>query len=123
MSFRTSTIARNSSPRSTTALVCSPIFPTSRRDALGYQLPHYWHLLVHGTRGLAETHHFAKEITVIKDGSTAPESVPTGQPRTRGYLEDYLQELRGQVPETGFSSAACLRASRLALTVQAGAKS
>ena len=92
-------------------------------DTLGYQLPHYWHILVHGTRGLAETHLFAKEIAVIKDGSAAPESVPAGQPRTRGYLEDYLQELRGKVPETGFSSAACLRASRLALTVQAGAKS
>jgi len=92
-------------------------------DTLGYQLPHYWHILVHGTRGLAETHLFAKDISVIKDGSTAPESIPAGENRTRGYLEDYLQELRGQVPATEFSSAACLRASRLALTVQANAKS
>ena len=92
-------------------------------DTLGYQLPHYWHLLVHGTRGLAETHLFAKEITVIKDGSTEPEKIPAGENRTRGYLEDYLQELRGQTPTTGFNSAACLRASRLALTVQASAKS
>jgi predicted dehydrogenase len=91
-------------------------------DTLGYQLPHYWHILVHGTRGLAETHLFAKEITVIKDGSAAPESVPAGENRTRGYLEDFLQELRGQVPATGFTSAGCLRASRLALTVQANAK-
>jgi predicted dehydrogenase len=91
-------------------------------DMLGYQLPHYWHLLVHGTKGLAETYLFAKEITVIKDGSAAPESVPVGEPRTRGYLEDYLQELRGQAPATGFTSAGCLKASRLALTVQASAK-
>ena len=92
-------------------------------DTLGYQLPHYWHILVHGTRGLAETHLFAKEITVIKDGSTEPEKIPTGENRPRGYLDDYLQELRGKVASTGFSSAGCLRASRLALMVQAHAKS
>jgi predicted dehydrogenase len=90
-------------------------------DALGYKLPHYWHLLVHGTRGLAETYLLSKEVTVIKDSSTAPEIVPAGENRTRGYLEDYLQELRGQTPTTGFTSAGCLRASRLALTVQAEA--
>jgi len=86
-------------------------------DALGYTLPHYWHLLVHGTRGLAETHLFAKEVTVIKDGSTAPEQRPAGENRTRGYIEDYLQELRGH-PSSDLTSAACLRASRLALQTQ-----
>jgi predicted dehydrogenase len=91
-------------------------------DSLGYQLPHYWHLLVHGTRGLAETYLFSKEVTVIKDSSATPESVPAGENRTRGYLEDFLQELRGQTPATGFTSASCLKASRLALTVQASAK-
>ncbi|EDY19488.1 oxidoreductase domain protein [Chthoniobacter flavus Ellin428] len=91
-------------------------------DTLGYKLPHYWHLLVHGTRGLAETHLFAKEITVIKDSSTEPELIPVGENRTRGYLEDFLQEVRGQIPATGFTSATCLKASRLALTVQASAK-
>ena len=92
-------------------------------DKLGFQLPHYWHLLIHGTRGLAETHLFAKEITVIKDGSETPESIPVGEPRTRGYLEDYLQELRGNGAAAQLTSAACLRASRLALTAQAAAKS
>ncbi|HSI16045.1 MAG TPA: Gfo/Idh/MocA family oxidoreductase [Chthoniobacter sp.] len=92
-------------------------------DTLGYQLPHYWHLLVHGTRGLAETYLFAKEVTVIKDSSAAPDSIPVGENRTRGYLEDFLQELSGQTPATGFTSASCLKASRLALTVQASAKS
>jgi predicted dehydrogenase len=92
-------------------------------DTLGYQLPHYWHILVHGTRGLAETHLFAKEITVIKDDSAAPETIAVGASRTRGYLEDYLQELRGNSSAAELASAACLRASRLALTAQAAAKS
>jgi predicted dehydrogenase len=87
-------------------------------DALGYTLPHYWHLLVHGTCGLAETNLFAKEVTVIKDGSTAPELRPAKENRLRGYLEDFLQELRGNVVAADLTSAACLQASRLALQTQ-----
>ena len=86
-------------------------------DTLGFKLPHYWHLMVHGTRGLAETHLMSAEVTVIKDTSTVPEQRPAGEPRTRGYLEDYLQELRGNKPED-LTSADCLRASRLALEAQ-----
>jgi len=87
-------------------------------DTLGYKLPHYWHIVVHGTRGLVETNLFAKELTVIKDGSTAPEIVPAGDDLTRGYIEDYLQELRGNVAMSDLTSAACLQASRLALEAQ-----
>jgi predicted dehydrogenase len=90
-------------------------------DKLGYQLPHYWHLVIHGTRGLVETNLLAKEITVIKDGSTAPEKIAAGEDRTRGYLEDYLQELRGNVAGADLTSAACLQASRLALEAQLAA--
>ena len=89
-------------------------------DTLGYTLPHYWRLLIHGTKGLVETHLFARELTVIKDTSSAPELRPVGAPRTRGYLEDYLQELRGNSPED-LTSVDCLRASRLALETQAQA--
>jgi predicted dehydrogenase len=87
-------------------------------DALGYKLPHYWHLLIHGTCGLLETNLFAQEITVIKDGSSAPEIIPAGDDRTRGYLDDYLQELRGNGAASDLTSAACLQASRLALEAQ-----
>jgi predicted dehydrogenase len=90
-------------------------------DTLGYQLPHYWHILVHGTHGLAETHLFAKEVTVIKDASTAPESRPAGENRTRGYIEDFLQELRGNAAAADLTSHACLQASRLALETQSRA--
>jgi predicted dehydrogenase len=89
-------------------------------DALGYKLPHYWHLLVHGTRGLAETHLFSSEVTVITDTSTAPEVRPAGENRTRGYLEDFLHELHGTgTPD--LTSSDCLRASRLALQTQLSA--
>lgn len=92
-------------------------------DALGYKLPHYWHLLVHGTRGLAETHLFSPEVTVITDSSPAPEMRPAGANRTRSYLEDFLHELRGRADLADLTSADCLRASRLALQTQLAADS
>jgi len=92
-------------------------------DKLCFKLPHYWHILVHGTRGLADTYLMAKEVTVIKDDSAEPEIIPVGEGRHRGYLEDYLQELRGNGAAAELKSADCLKASRVALTTQAAAKS
>jgi len=90
-------------------------------DQLGYTLPYYWRLSIHGTHGFLETHLFAKEITLIRDSSAAPEKIPTGDDRTRGYIEDYLQEIRGNVAVAELTSAACLQASRLALETQLAA--
>jgi predicted dehydrogenase len=99
-------------------------------DTLGYKLPHYWHILVHGTKGLAESSLSGTAITVIKDRSAEPETVPVGAARHRGYLDDFLAELRAHPQEAVrgneagsavLTSAACLRASRLALTAQAAA--
>ncbi len=85
-------------------------------DRLGYKLPHYWHVLIHGTRGLAEAHLHAEHITVITDTSGIPDIRPALEKRPRGYLEDFLRELRGESP--ALTSAECLRASRLALETQ-----
>ena len=85
-------------------------------DRLGYRLPYYWHVLVHGTRGLAETHLQASHVTVITDTSATPEIRPVLEKRTRGYLHDFLCELRGEPCE--LTSSDCLRASRLALEAQ-----
>lgn len=88
-------------------------------DRLGYKLPHYWNVLIHGTHGLAEAHLQAEHITVITDASAIPEIRPVLEKRPRGYLDDFLMEMRGETPS--LSSAQCLRASRLALTAQAQA--
>ena len=91
-------------------------------DELGYKLPHYWHILVHGTRGLAETHLFSDEVTVITDRSPAPERRPAEGNRARSYLDDFLSELRGQPDRAALTSCDCLRASRLALEAEAMAR-
>ena len=85
-------------------------------DRLGYKLPHYWHVLIHGTNGLAEAHLQAEHITVITDTSALPEIRPVLEKRSRGYLDDFLRELRGESP--ALTSAQSLRASRLALEAQ-----
>ncbi len=90
-------------------------------DKLGYTLPHYWRITVHGTRGMAETHLLAKEVTVITDTGTAPQQRPVSAPKTRQYLADFLNEIRGKGELCELRTADCLRASRLALEAQSGA--
>ena len=85
-------------------------------DRLGYKLPHYWHVLVHGTNGLAEAHLHAEHVTVITDTSALPEIRPVREKRSHGYLDDFLRELRGE--PAGLTSTQSLRASRLALEAQ-----
>ena len=91
-------------------------------DKLGYTLPHYWRLTVHGTRGMAETHLLAKEVTVITDSDTAPQQRPAAPAQTRPYLSDFLHEIRHQPELAELRTADCLRASRLALEAEAAAR-
>ena len=88
-------------------------------DKLGYQLPQYWRLFIHGTKGMLETHLLAQEVTVIRDDSAAPEVRPVQPGITRAYLDDFLHELHGRGNLADLHSADALRASRLALEAQA----
>jgi predicted dehydrogenase len=90
-------------------------------DKLGYTLPHYWRLTVHGTRGMAETFLLAKEVTVITDADAAPQQRPAAAPKTRQYLADFLHEIRAQAERAELRTTDCLRASRLALEAEARA--
>jgi predicted dehydrogenase len=90
-------------------------------DTLGYKLPHYWHLTIHGTRGMAETHLQAREVSVILDDATAPELRAALPDLPRRYLDDFLKQLRGETTDIDLTSADCLRAARLALEVQRAA--
>lgn len=91
-------------------------------DRLGYQLPHYWQVCIHGSRGRAETHLRAEHVSIITDASEAPELRPVGPGRRRGYLDDFLAELRGTAGPDALTAAQCLRASRRALEAEAGAR-
>ncbi len=90
-------------------------------DRLGYKLPHYWHLLIHGTRGLAETHLLSDKVTVITDLDAASRSLAAAESRPHLYLADFLKMLTGTPADTEFQQHDFLRASRLALAAQLAA--
>ncbi len=90
-------------------------------DKLGYRLPNYWRLTIHGTRGLLETHLASETVTVITDSSEAPSERPVEAPRRRGYLDDFIRQVQGR-GNYELSSDDCLRATRYAMKGQALAK-
>jgi predicted dehydrogenase len=87
-------------------------------DKLGYELPHYWRITVHGTHGIAETHLFSKQVTIIRDSDASPEIRDAEANVAREYLGDFLAEISGNAKPGALSSADCLRATRLALEAQ-----
>jgi len=92
-------------------------------DTLGYKLPHYWRVTIHGKRGMAETHLQACEVSVITDEASVPETRPALPDRPRRYLDDFLKQVQGDTTDVDLTSADCLRAARLALEVQRAADS
>lgn len=92
-------------------------------DRLGYDLPQYWRIVVHGTLGFAETHLLATEITVVTDADAAPQIIAAAPPKPRAYLDDFLAELRGHGGGERLCSADCLRATRLALEAERDCRS
>ena len=90
-------------------------------DKLGYTLPHYWQVRIHGTRGMADTHLLAKEVIVITDAASSPDLRTALPHQPRRYLEDFLNELHGRTESADLRVADCLRASRLALEAQSRA--
>jgi predicted dehydrogenase len=86
-------------------------------ERLGYSTPFYWRILVHGTRGQAQTHLLSSQIEYITDESSEPQVLDVLPNTPRAYLEDFLSELMGN--RADLSSADALRASRMALETQA----
>lgn len=89
-------------------------------DALGYDLPQYWRITVHGVRGMAEVQNRVSTIQCVTDNATAfrDMSFPTTPPR--GYLQDFLDEIAGN-PTGEITSARVLTSSYWALKAQARA--
>lgn len=89
-------------------------------DSHGYGLPLYWRTGLHGTDGYVEAALNDPMVRVFRNGE-APLEVPVGEPRTGGYFEDFLAELRGQPDLDGLHAARIFRSTRTALMAQAAA--
>lgn len=87
-------------------------------DELGYALPQYWRITVHGTKGMAE---ISKDLTVVTDKDSSVQSRPATQTASSDYLQDFLNDITGQ-PTTGtLTTARVLESSRWALKAQQSA--
>ncbi len=83
----------------------------------GYTLPMYWRLTLWGSKGVLETSLTAKEITVHMEGEKTGRTIPASDPQPGGYLEAFLNEMRGESHD-GLTQAEIFRASRVTLKAQ-----
>lgn len=90
-------------------------------DELGYALPQYWRITVHGTKGMAEISYDSKTISVVTDKDSAPQNRPVTQTAPSDYWRDFLNEIAGQPSEDGLTTARVLESSRWALKAQQSA--
>ncbi|MEA3213448.1 MAG: hypothetical protein QOE70_6505 [Chthoniobacter sp.] len=90
-------------------------------DKAGYNLPHYWRVLVHGTKGFAETYLRAINVNVVLDHQDIVEQRPVAPPMSRRYFSDFMNEVRGHKEACDLRTADCLLASRLAIQTQSRA--
>lgn len=89
-------------------------------DSHGYGLPSYWRIAIHGTEGYAETAINDTAVRLFRDGEAACE-IPVGEPRTGGYLDDFLAEIAGKPNYDGLHKARVFRSTRTALLTQQAA--
>ncbi|MFI5355805.1 MAG: Gfo/Idh/MocA family protein [Opitutales bacterium] len=89
-------------------------------NSQGYTLPMYWRLTLWGSRGVLEASLTAKEITLHLEGEKTGRAVPLAAADPGGYLNAFLDEVRGR-PGPGVTSAEVFRASWVTLKVQVAA--
>ena len=98
----------------------SPASPTSylAPDIAGYDLPQYWRITIHGTKGMAETDPAGKRVTVVLDEDRAPQEFASDEATPLQYLNDFLSQVEGKPVHEGMTTSRVLLAARLALEAQ-----
>lgn len=90
-------------------------------DSMGYAIPQYWQMRFWGTEGLLENSNATKEITIYHKNDQTPQTVKPGAGTPGGYLDAFIQEIRGEKTNLHLSSAEALQAARLTLQIQEAA--
>jgi predicted dehydrogenase len=90
-------------------------------DRAGYQLPQYWRLTVHGTRGMAEASYGAGTVHIATDDDPLLRELAPLPAQPSRCLTDFLAERAGQPSHDGLTTKRILAVSRLALNLQASA--
>ena len=92
-------------------------------DSFGYSASLYWRMTFWGQNGVIEASQAARSITLYRNGEDAPRDMPLNACPPAGYLRGFLQEINGKTDNQHLSSAAVLRATRVALLAQDAADS
>ncbi len=87
-------------------------------DHLGYELPQYWRVTVHGTRGMCETGYSNDTVFLATDEDEILHYEPALEVPGRSYLDDFFDEIAGTPRQDGLSTESILSVSRLALEAQ-----
>ncbi len=81
--------------------------------------PLYWRISIWGTLGVAATTVTADAVTVYLDGEPTPSVIPATADRSGGYLDAFLSDIGGITTSSQLTTSQVLRATRLALDIQA----
>ena len=92
-------------------------------DSFSYGLPQYWRMTFWGQDGVLETSAGAKCVDLYKNGEKEVRHVPAENPRSGGYLDDFLAEIRGEGEGVELSTADVIESSRVTLAAQEAADS
>lgn len=87
-------------------------------DSHGYSVPFYWRFNFWGDGGMIEAAYNAASITLYQAGEMQPRQLPLPPGRPGGYLDSFLDEIRGRTDGLHLSGAQALAAARRALTIQ-----
>lgn len=90
-------------------------------NQLGFDLPQYWRITVHGTKGMAETSYSLPEVTVATDDDSEPQKLPVSDEKPAGYLQEFLDEIEGRPSAEGLTTPLVLTVARRSLEAQAAA--
>ncbi|HRJ70942.1 MAG TPA: Gfo/Idh/MocA family oxidoreductase [Terrimicrobiaceae bacterium] len=87
-------------------------------DTLGYELPQYWRVTAHGTKGLAEMSYGISGVQIATDRDAAVRKIFVSENTSSCYLQDFLDEISGHPSQVGLTTMRVLSASRWALEAQ-----
>ncbi|MDD4097466.1 MAG: Gfo/Idh/MocA family oxidoreductase [Lentisphaeria bacterium] len=92
-------------------------------DHCGYGVRQYWRLTVHGDGGVLESQNGEKTVHCALNGDPAPRDLPVDEGPYGSYLEDFLNDMAGNLSACDLTTAGVLHSMRQTLIVQQAADS
>jgi len=92
-------------------------------DHCGYSVRQYWRITVHGEGGVLETQNGEKTIYCARNGDPAAQERAVDEGPSGSYLDDFLNDIAGNLTACNLTTAGILHSMRQTLIVQQAADS